>query len=398
MRRLLWRRLLLYPRQARLRLEPALASSEDAAQRGLDEFFAANHKDATDNAATVCGERRSGSTAPDPVNVRSASASSAGDRAVTAPESTADRPALAEAQPATLSGPPLPLPGGTPASEQDRLGQRLAKIPPQSAGMDPSLAQSPTVTPPGNLQNGPYGLSDQSGSSRQLPGPPPQPTAQGLPTAQSPVPLGPKNVNLVDWNRPAAGSPVYCTDGTSRRAADPLASTAVPQSTDASDAARNSLDAPGPMIVPGHNPSAPSPSATSGLPSGLPGAGMTSRNNTLHAKASPLPDFTQRPAAVPAQTSGIVQTAGGVDPVTGLFDHRPQTLAPEATSAEIANPLAALDRTKVMSFQFRNAPWTVVLSQFAAETHSRCGCSRCLKASSIDGTRPAIRPVRLWPS
>ncbi len=55
--------------------------------------------------------------------------------------------------------------------------------------------------------------------------------------------------------------------------------------------------------------------------------------------------------------------------MTGLFDHRPQTLAPEATSAEIANPLAALDRTKVMSFQFRNAPWTVVLSQFAAETH-----------------------------
>ena len=96
---------------------------------------------------------------------------------------------------------------------------------------------------------------------------------------------------------------------------------------------------------------------------------MTSRNDTLHADASPLPDFTQRPAAVPAPASGVVQTAGGVDPVTGLFDHRPQTLAPEATSAEIANPLAALDRTKVMSFQFRNAPWTVVLSQFAAETH-----------------------------
>ena len=33
--------------------EPALASSEDTAQRGLDEFFAANHKDATDNPANV---------------------------------------------------------------------------------------------------------------------------------------------------------------------------------------------------------------------------------------------------------------------------------------------------------------------------------------------------------
>jgi hypothetical protein len=94
---------------------------------------------------------------------------------------------------------------------------------------------------------------------------------------------------------------------------------------------------------------------------------MTSRNDTLHADASPLPDFTQRPAGAPA--SGVVQTSGGVDPVTGLLDRRPQPLAPEATSAEIANPLAALDRTKVMSFQFRNAPWTVVLSQFAAETH-----------------------------
>ncbi len=35
----------------RLRLEPALASSDDAAQRGLDDFFATNHKDATANPA-----------------------------------------------------------------------------------------------------------------------------------------------------------------------------------------------------------------------------------------------------------------------------------------------------------------------------------------------------------
>ncbi len=42
---------------------------------------------------------------------------------------------------------------------------------------------------------------------------------------------------------------------------------------------------------------------------------------------------------------------------------------PDAAHSDITNPLAALDRTKVMSFQFRNAPWTVVLSQFAAETH-----------------------------
>jgi hypothetical protein len=345
--------------------EPALASSEDTAQRGLDDFFASNHKDATQNAASAAASGGRAPYAPDPVNVRSASASAAGDRSVTAPESGADRPALAEAQPATLSGPPLPLPGGTPAGDFTASASGL-QSPPQGA-IDPSLAQSPTITPAGNLPNGPYGLLNQSGSSRQLPGPPAQSTAQGLPTAPSPAPLGAKNVNLVDWNRPAAGVPSASPIGPQGGPQTPLASTAAPQTADAIDAARSSLDAPGPMIVPGHNPSAPNPSSASGLPSGIPDAGMTSRNDSLHADASPLPDFTQRPAGSPA--SGVVQTAGAVDPVTGLFDHRPQTLAPDATSAEIANPLAALDRTKVMSFQFRNAPWTVVLSQFAAETH-----------------------------
>ena len=42
---------------------------------------------------------------------------------------------------------------------------------------------------------------------------------------------------------------------------------------------------------------------------------------------------------------------------------------PDAAHSDTTNGLAALDRTKVMSFQFRNAPWTVVLAQFAAETH-----------------------------
>jgi hypothetical protein len=344
---------------------PAPANTEDAAQRGLDEYFAASHKDATENVATTAASGGRAPYAPDPVNLRSASASVAGDRAVTVPESSAERPALAQSQPASLSGPPLPLPGGTPAGDQTASASGLPS-PPQSA-IDPSLAQSPTTTLPGNLPNGPYGLLDQSGSSRQLPGPLSQPTAQGLPTAQSPAPLGAKNVNLVDWNRPVAGAPSASPIGPQGGPQTPLASTGAPQSVDASDAARNSLDVPGPVIVPGRNPSAPSPSTASSLPNGLPGASMTSRNDTLHADASPLPDFTQRPAGAPA--SGVVQTSGGVDPVTGLLDRRPQPLAPEATSAEMANPLAALDRTKVMSFQFRNAPWTVVLSQFAAETH-----------------------------
>jgi hypothetical protein len=44
---------------------------------------------------------------------------------------------------------------------------------------------------------------------------------------------------------------------------------------------------------------------------------------------------------------------------------RPETAAPAAAGA---NPFETLDRTKVMSFQFRNAPWTLVLAKFANAT------------------------------
>jgi len=44
------------------------------------------------------------------------------------------------------------------------------------------------------------------------------------------------------------------------------------------------------------------------------------------------------------------------------------SMPPPRSQLGAEDPLAALDRTKVMSFQFRNRPWTVVLSQFAAET------------------------------
>ncbi len=265
---------------------PVQANSEDAAQRGLDEFFAANHKDATENSANTAASGGRAPYAPDPMNVRSASASAAGDRTVMAPESSGERPTLAQSQPATLSGPPLPLPSGTTAGEQTASASGLPS-PPQSA-INPSFAQSPTTNPPGTLQNGAYGLTGQ----------PAQAAAQGLPTAQSPVPLGAKNVNLVDWNRPVAGGPSASPIGPQGPPQTPLASTAAPQSADASDAARNSLDAPGPVIVPGRSSSPVSPSATSGLPGGIPGAGMTSRNDTLHADASPqLPYLTQRPAA-----------------------------------------------------------------------------------------------------
>jgi hypothetical protein len=79
--------------------------------------------------------------------------------------------------------------------------------------------------------------------------------------------------------------------------------------------------------------------------------------------ASPVP--AQAASAAPP---AAIPSAPGVDPLTGLLNRRAAG-TPEAAHPEFASALAALDRTKVMSFQFRNAPWTVVLSQFAAETH-----------------------------
>jgi hypothetical protein len=49
----------------------------------------------------------------------------------------------------------------------------------------------------------------------------------------------------------------------------------------------------------------------------------------------------------------------------GTFQDRPDA-APSAQP--VASPLDALDRTKVMSFQFRNAPWSLVLAKFASAT------------------------------
>ena len=74
-----------------------------------------------------------------------------------------------------------------------------------------------------------------------------------------------------------------------------------------------------------------------------------------------LPDATAAPGA------GALPTTPGIDPVTGLV--RRPAAPPESAGPEVSTALASLDRSKVMSFQFRNAPWTVVLSQFAAETH-----------------------------
>jgi hypothetical protein len=88
----------------------------------------------------------------------------------------------------------------------------------------------------------------------------------------------------------------------------------------------------------------------------LPGAAPTPR-------MQPIP---QTPPADPMSARSAeasVALAGQPTNVYGGFPDRPDA----ATQAQpVANPLEALDRTKVMSFQFRNAPWSLVLANFAS--------------------------------
>jgi hypothetical protein len=90
-----------------------------------------------------------------------------------------------------------------------------------------------------------------------------------------------------------------------------------------------------------------------------------------------LPALAQQPPAEPIVNRPMdLPPARPSQPtsVTGLFQDRPVQDRPEVAPVAAAipqpgpNPLDTLDRTKVMSFQFRNAPWTLVLAKFANAT------------------------------
>jgi hypothetical protein len=76
------------------------------------------------------------------------------------------------------------------------------------------------------------------------------------------------------------------------------------------------------------------------------------------------PTFPQQVINFPPAPSADASTVhpGQSPNVYNVAQDRPEV----AASAQSApNPLEALDRTKVMSFQFRNAPWPLVLANFA---------------------------------
>jgi hypothetical protein len=95
---------------------------------------------------------------------------------------------------------------------------------------------------------------------------------------------------------------------------------------------------------------------------------------TQSAHAQPVtqqPPVAQLPQAEPIANRPVdLPAAHPSQPASpyGLFQDRPDVTAASATSQPVANPLEALDHSKVMSFQFRNAPWTLVLAKFANAT------------------------------
>jgi hypothetical protein len=76
--------------------------------------------------------------------------------------------------------------------------------------------------------------------------------------------------------------------------------------------------------------------------------------------------LAQQPQARPQVTN--TDPAANRQSTYGLFQDRPEAAVSNAQSQPAANALDSLDRSKVMSFQFRNAPWSLVLAKFAGAT------------------------------
>jgi hypothetical protein len=73
------------------------------------------------------------------------------------------------------------------------------------------------------------------------------------------------------------------------------------------------------------------------------------------------------PVTIPAPGTPTVRP-GQSGNVYGLFQDRADAAAAAVKTPSTASPFETLDHTKVMSFQFRNAPWSLVLAKFANAT------------------------------
>jgi hypothetical protein len=302
--------------------------SEDNDQHGLDEFFANGKKEVASHAVAQTTSSRA-PYAPEPVDSSVASQRPADTRTVMAPEAAGNHGLPAIEQPVL------------PAAGQPDALPAVPSSPALSTAQNVAVESGPQISPIYR----PSSLPSPAPSARPLD------SANGSPSSQQLASGSTPGVNVADWNRSASA------------AAPGAPASAVPVSA-TPDAMHSRLDAPGPVIMPGRTPGSESTAASGPTPSVVPAAATSD-------PASQLGDLSQQASAIPSQAPpGALPSAPalpGVDPVTGLIHRTAAT--PDVAHPEFSTALASLDRTKVMSFQFRNAPWTVVLSQFAAETH-----------------------------
>lgn len=122
-------------------------------------------------------------------------------------------------------------------------------------------------------------------------------------------------------------------------------------------------DPPSPIILPGRPAQGAPPATPIETPANPFSSTRQAPNNKLIQQAR-----LDLPAALPTDP-GQLPGVSLAEP--GVHDPRNDVLSASSTTSDQSNsqqnPLAGLD-SKAMSFNFRNAPWNVVLTQFAART------------------------------
>ncbi len=243
-----------------------------------------------------------------------------------------------------------------------------------SAQLDVNLSQPVDRSVPAPPASGDHGASNHAVPDQSVVAPAaqtPAPETVAAPseqvTVQPSVKITPGHSTYQAAAQPAAATSAQSADTPSSRwPVVPSATPAAPAAATVQVSAEaSSANAPTLTIVPGR------PESIAGTL-----AAQSGRQPVAAAQQLPIP--AQQPLPEPIANRAVeMPTARPNQPSTyGLSQDRPDVTATAATvpapvgvpAQPGANPLETLDRTKVMSFQFRNAPWTLVLAKFANAT------------------------------
>lgn len=177
------------------------------------------------------------------------------------------------------------------------------------------------------------------------------PRAPDPQTPTSAMPNAPANASIT----PSPGPPVHHADWNSSMSAAAPDGSSAPGAASQPVLAQSSLDTSGPLIVPGRIPP-PGFSIRRPAPIALQGPSLTVEKNAQPQLRPPQPK-----SAVALQ-----QMLAERKKVSELFDGPAEPSRPSIQMPpEQPNPLAELDRTRPMRFDFRNAPWKTVFVKFA---------------------------------